>query len=102
VLHRLLLFRRATLSVSTLHQATKTAFQLIAVSADTEEELARFLGENLIEFDRIIPAGEAHLGIRATPTVLLVSREGKVVSSWQGAMRSSEESAFLEILRKSP
>lgn len=88
--------------VSTLHKATKAAFQLIAVSADTEEELSRFLSANLIEVDKIIPAVEARLGIRATPTVLLVNRQGRVVSSWQGAMRSSDESAFLEILRKSP
>lgn len=88
--------------VSTLHKATKAAFQLFAVSTDTGDELSRFLSTNLIEVDGIIPAEAASLGIRATPSVLLVNRQGRVVSSWQGAMRSSDESAFLEILRKSP
>jgi len=88
--------------LSTLHKATKAAFQLIAISADAGDELSRFLAANLIEVDRIIPADVARLGIQATPTVLLVNRQGRVESSWRGAMRSSDESAFLKTLRKSP
>jgi len=88
--------------VSALHKAAKGAFQLIAVSTGTAGELLEFLNANLIEVDRIFPAEAANLGVRATPTVLLVNRQGRVVSSWQGAMRPSDESAFLEILRKSP
>jgi hypothetical protein len=82
--------------------ATKAAFQLIAVSADVGDELSSFMAENLIEVDRIIPAEVARLGIQATPAVLLVNSQGRVESSWRGAMRSADESAFLEILRKSP
>jgi hypothetical protein len=88
--------------VSKLHKAAMPAFQLIAVSAGTVDELTKFLIANSIEVDRVIPAEAARLGNQATPTVLLVDHRGKVVSSWQGAKRSSDESAFLEILRKSP
>lgn len=88
--------------VSMLHKSRKAAFQLIAISADGVDTMSRFLGANLIEVDRIIPAEVTRLGIQATPTVLLVNNQGRVASSWQGAMRPSDESAFLEILRKSP
>jgi hypothetical protein len=88
--------------VSTLHKRTKGAFQFIAVSSGAEGDLLEFLAANLIEADRIIPAKTANLGIRGTPTVLLVDRHGTVVSSWRGALNNSDESALLEALQKPP
>jgi AhpC/TSA family len=85
--------------VSTLHK--KGAFQLIAVSTGTKDELAEFLNANRIEVDRIVTVDAAKPGISGvTPNVLLVDRHGKVVSNWLGAMQPSTSSAFLEELER--
>jgi hypothetical protein len=60
-----------------------------------------YLKEKQLYFDHVVNGDFSSLGIRATPAILLLDRNGKVLMQWHGFVSSQEESQVQTELRDS-
>jgi thiol-disulfide isomerase/thioredoxin len=84
-------------AVSALHK-TAGGFQFVVVSNDPPGQTESFLKENSIEVDKVLSPVPGSLGIRGTPTILLVDQSGKVSFSHKGMMAKAIDDQFLKRL----
>lgn len=60
--------------------------ETIAVLPETRGESARFLKDNDISIDHIISASPRDMGVRETPTLILMDKAGRVQDIWTGEL----------------
>lgn len=70
--------------------------RIVAVLPQGAGEAKKYLDDLGIGVDEIKQAAPISIGVRATPTLILVDRTGSVVESWVGKLPPARESAVLD------
>jgi thioredoxin-related protein len=73
--------------------------RFIAILPQSAEVSAAYLNKLGLSVDEIKQASPSSIGVRGTPTLILLSRQGTVIESWRGKLSAEEESSVLEHLR---
>jgi hypothetical protein len=74
--------------------------RLIAVLPDKQEEAEAYLKGNGISVDAVVSMPVSNLGVRGTPTLLLLDGQNKVEETWVGKMSDAGESQVIDRLKK--
>lgn len=74
--------------------------RMVAVLPEKQEEAASYLKEQGIGADEVISMEVTKLGVRGTPTLLLLDGQSKLEELWVGKLNESQESEVIERLKK--
>lgn len=77
--------------------AAKNGVRLVAVLPQEINEAKQYLSSLNVPIDEVRQAELAALGVRGTPTLILVNGKGEVVESWAGKLPAEDET---EVLRR--
>lgn len=70
--------------------------KIIAVLPNSLDESNKYLKELGVEADDIRQANLSSIGVRGTPTLILVDAQGKVLDSWVGKLNTETEEKVLQ------
>ncbi len=70
---------------------TRSGVRLIAIMPQTLDESRGYLSEKDIVVDEVFQTGPEALSVKATPTLILVDRNGLVTNTWVGKLSPEEE-----------
>lgn len=73
-----------------------TNTKLIAVFPDTSPQPQSYLDEHFVKINEIRKTDFRRLGIRGTPTLVLIKDQGKIVASWIGKLTTEAEENLLQ------
>lgn len=76
------------------------AIRIIAVFGNKSEEVENYLREHDVVVEFIPNVDLVKLKVDATPTIIWVDADRKIVGSYQGLFQEKQESAFLEVYQK--
>ena len=79
--------------------AGRKNIQLIAVLPQEIEESRKYLGELNVPINEVKQTTPGALGVKGTPTLLLVNNTGVVTDAWLGKLSAEMESAVLNRLQ---
>jgi hypothetical protein len=85
-----------------LSQRTGKAAKLLAVLPQPTAEGQQYLDEEGVRVDGVLQASPASLGVRGTPTLLLVNGAGVVTDVWVGKLKPDQESQLLATVADVP
>jgi hypothetical protein len=68
--------------------------RLVGVFPQNADEVGRFKAREKLEIETVVSAPLADLGVRSTPTMLLVSRQGTILRTWFGAPNKEAQEAI--------
>ncbi|HEV2350163.1 MAG TPA: redoxin family protein [Terriglobia bacterium] len=74
--------------------------KLVAVLPQAVDESRKYLEGEGVQVDDIKQATLNAIGVKGTPTLLLVDNNGKVADVWQGKLPPDQEGGVLAILKK--
>jgi hypothetical protein len=74
--------------------------RMVAALPEKQEEAESYLKENGIEADEVISMEVTKLGVRGTPTLLLLDGQNKLEELWVGKLNDSQEAQMIERLKK--
>jgi hypothetical protein len=74
--------------------------RLVAVLPEKQEEAEAYLKGNGIGVDAVVSMPVSNLGVRGTPTLLLLDGQNKVEETWVGKMSDAGESQVIDRLKK--
>lgn len=74
--------------------------RMVAVLPEKEEESASYLKEHGIGVDAVVSMPVSKLGVRGTPTLLLLDGQNKLEELWVGKLNESQETQVIERLKK--
>ncbi len=74
--------------------------RLVAVLPQSKEEAESYLKEQRIGVDEVISMDVSKLGVRGTPTLLLLDGKHKLEELWAGKLDPTQESQMMERLKK--
>jgi thioredoxin-related protein len=77
----------------------RQGFQIIAVLPQEVEEGRKYLSELNVPVSEVKQTRPGTLGVKGTPTLLLVDNTGVVTDAWLGKLPPEKESAVLDRLR---
>lgn len=77
-----------------------SAVRVIAVFKNKKEDVENYLREHDINIEFVPNVDLVNLKIDATPTVIWVDTNRKIVGSYQGLLRENHETAFFEVYEK--
>jgi len=69
--------------------------RLVGVSWESPERNRAYLTSHGVDVDEIVSASKTSIGIRGTPTVILVNSRGVVLNSWPGKLDEPTETEVL-------
>jgi len=78
-----------------VEEAHRSQMAVHAVMPQGEQEAAAFLSKLGVSVDKVVSASPADIGVRGTPTVLLVDGAGTVMGAWPGKLPPERESELL-------
>ena len=78
----------------------KSSVRVIAIFNNKEEEINRYLREHEIDTEFIPNVDLVKLGVDATPTVIWVNANRKILGSYQGLLPENLETAFFTVYEK--
>jgi hypothetical protein len=81
-------------------RSSPRGLRLVAVLPEKQEEAASYLKEHGIGADEVISMEVTKLGVRGTPTLLLLDGQNKLEELWVGKLNESQESQVMERLKK--
>lgn len=73
--------------------------RLVAVLPDKQDEAEAYLKGNGIAVDSVISMPLTNLGVRGTPTLLLLDGQNKLEELWIGKLTDAQESQVMEKLK---
>ena len=76
--------------------------KMVAVFPQPAEEAQKYLSGEGVRVDQIEQADLNRIGVRGTPTMLLVNAAGIVTNVWVGELRPVQQSRVLNVLAKAP
>jgi thioredoxin-related protein len=79
--------------------AQKRRVQLIGVLPQDVPSSKKYLNDLSIPIDEVKQSKLEALGVKGTPTLILIDSEAKVMNSWPGKLSPEEERNVLEALR---
>ena len=74
--------------------------KMVAVLPQAVEEGRKYLEGKGVHVDDVKQATLSAIGVRGTPTLLLVDSTGKVADVWQGKLDPDQEAGVLAVLKK--
>lgn len=74
--------------------------RLIALVPHTVDEGKKYLEELKVDVDEILQVPFGSLGVRGTPTLILVGDQGSTIKSWVGKLASNTEAEVLAELNR--
>jgi hypothetical protein len=74
--------------------------RMVAVLPQSKVEATNYLKEQGIGVDEVISMEVSNLGVRGTPTLLLLDGQNKLEELWVGKLSDSQESQVMERLKK--
>jgi hypothetical protein len=74
--------------------------RMVAVLPQSKEEAESYVKEHGIGADEVISMEVSKLGVRGTPTLLLLDGQNKLEEIWVGKLNDSQESQVMERLKK--
>jgi len=74
--------------------------KMVALLPQSVTEAERYLSGQGVKVDQIVQVQPGTLGIRGTPTLMLVNHKGVITKLWTGKIPDSEQDAVLSILKK--
>jgi len=77
--------------------AAKSGVHLVAVLPQEVNEAKQYLSSLNVPIAEVRQAGLETLGVKGTPTLILVNGKGEVMESWAGKLRAEDET---EVLRR--
>jgi hypothetical protein len=80
-----------------LTEQSRGRLNVVAVLPQPQPEAAKFLGDSGVVADQILSASPDSLGVRGTPTVLLVDGNGKVTRAWLGKLDEKGQQELLAL-----
>jgi hypothetical protein len=78
----------------------QTKTHLVAVLPGSMEENKRYLKDKMLEVEDVRSASLSAMGVRGTPTLLLVDNTGKVVEEWFGKLPAAREDEVIARLKQ--
>jgi hypothetical protein len=81
-------------------QEVGNRFRTVALFPQPVAEAEHYLTAEGVHFDFVKQFAPAAVGVRGTPTLLLVDAEGIVTRVWVGKLNEEEEEAVLSLLKK--
>ena len=75
--------------------------QLVAVLPDSESDSKAYLSRQGVSVDKIRRSELGLIGVRGTPTLLLVNNKGTIQQSWVGLLSAERENEVISTLRGS-
>ena len=86
----------------TLREKLPSQASLLAVFPPQEPDPDKFLAAKAVKVDHVSGSTAlAEIGVRGTPTLLLVDDRGKVVRAWVGAQPAEEHAKIVESVKQS-
>jgi thioredoxin-related protein len=82
-----------------LIDATSSNTKLVAVLPQTREDSAQYLKDLKVTIGDIRQVSPSSLGVRGTPTLILVDSAGVATNSWVGLLSPDKEQEALSALR---
>jgi thioredoxin-related protein len=79
--------------------ASQENLHLVIVLDENKEEALKYLKDKKVEGMEILQSTPMSLGVRGTPTLLLIDNGGNIVKQWVGKLPSSGENDVFERLR---
>jgi thioredoxin-related protein len=81
-----------------LSNQTKT--RLVAVLPQSLEESKQYLKENKVEINDVLQASPNSVGVRGTPTLVLIDNDGIVQEQWVGKQSPAKEESVIARLKQ--
>lgn len=79
--------------------SNQTKTHLVAVFPDNLEESKQYLKENKVEINDVLQASLNSVGVRGTPTLLLIDNNGIVQEQWIGKQPPAKEESVIARLK---
>lgn len=73
---------------------------LLALFPPGEKEPEKYLASRSVHVDRVVSGSYMELGVRGTPTLLLVDARGKIKRAWVGALAPEQHKDVIESVLK--
>jgi len=73
--------------------------RLIAVFPQTTNESREYLAKHEIKVDSLQQVGLASIGVRGTPTLILVDHHGVVIKAWEGKVPPEVENEIVALVK---
>jgi thioredoxin-related protein len=86
--------------LTALKNSSSHGLRMVAVLPEKQEEAEGYLKEQGIGVDEVISMPVSKLGVRGTPTLLLLDSQNKLEELWIGKLDDSQESQVMERLKK--
>ena len=74
--------------------------RLATVMTEPKEEIEAYLKKQGIAADAVFSMPVSQIGVKGTPTLLLLDGQNKLIESWVGKLNSQEESEVIAHLQK--
>jgi thioredoxin-related protein len=74
--------------------------RLATVMSEPKEEIEAYLKKHGIAADAVFSMPVSQIGVKGTPTLLLLDGQNKLIESWVGQLNSQEESEVIAHLQK--
>ena len=74
--------------------------RLATVMSEPKEEIEAYLKKQGIASDAVFSMPVSQIGVKGTPTLLLLDGQKKLIESWVGKLNSQEESEVIAHLQK--
>jgi thiol-disulfide isomerase/thioredoxin len=74
--------------------------RLATVMSEPKEEIEAYIKKNGIAADAVFSMPVSQIGVKGTPTLLLLDGQNKLVESWVGQLSSQDESEVIRRLQK--
>lgn len=81
--------------LAALRRAPDSKFQTVGVFHEPTDTAREYLTGKGLELDTVVSRSLGDVGVRGTPTLLVVDREGKVVEAWVGALDEAKQKEVL-------
>jgi hypothetical protein len=75
--------------------STQGGFSLIPVTEEDPSLNRNFLAAHGVAVNAVLSMREAHLDIQATPTLILIRRDGTILNVWQGELNEELQNVVL-------
>jgi hypothetical protein len=86
--------------ITALKNSSPQGLRLVAVLPQSKEEAASYLKEQGIGVDEVVSMEISKLGLRGTPTLLLLDGQNKLEELWVGKLNDSQEEQVMTRLKQ--
>ncbi|SPF53650.1 exported hypothetical protein [Candidatus Sulfopaludibacter sp. SbA4] len=83
-----------------LEQEVGKVVKMVAVLPQPAHEAEQYLKDEGVQVDQVKQVSLGTIGVRGTPTILLVDSKGVVTKVWTGKLKAEEQEQVLGVLKK--